>query len=284
MKDWTTIIKPQRSLWSVDLKEIYNYRDLLRMFVRRDIVTIYKQTVLGPLWFFVQPIMTSLVYIFVFGNMAGLSSDGLPKMVFYLSGIVLWNYFAECFNQTSDTFMQNASIFGKVYFPRIIIPLSKVVSGILKFLIQFVLFLCVFLFYFLDGAKLQPNWTVVLIPLWILLMSGIGLGMGLFFSAMTRKYRDLKFLIQFGVQLMMFVTPIIYPMSSIGFSPGELKFRQIMDWNPFTHIIEGFRYSFTGAGQFSVNGIIYSCIFTVAVLVLGVLIFNKAERNFVDTI
>jgi lipopolysaccharide transport system permease protein len=279
-QNWTTVIEPKKSLLDLNLKELWAYKDLLGMFIKRDIVTVYKQTILGPIWFLVQPIMTMLVYIFIFGNVAGLSTDGLPKALFYLSGIVIWNYFSECFNQTSDTFTQNAQIFGKVYFPRLIIPLSKVISGLIKFLIQFILFLIVFAYYsFQSDQNIDPNRYISLLPLLIVLMAGIGLGAGLIFSSLTTKYRDLKFLIVFGVQLVMYATPIIYPLSSVG---G--KMRALMFWNPFAHIIETFKYGFLGEGVMSWQGLAYSTGFMLVVLFLGVLIFNKTERKFMDTV
>ena len=277
--DWTFEIKPKSSLFDVNLKELWQYRDLLFMFVKRDIVTVYKQTVLGPIWFFVQPIMTMFVYIFVFGNIAGLSTDGLPKALFYLSGIIMWNYFAEAFNSTSDTFTLNANIFGKVYFPRLIVPMSKIVSGLIKFIIQYGLFLAVYTYYLISGSDVHPNWWILLTPYLIVLMAGLGLGFGLIFTSLTTKYRDLKFLIQFGVQLVMYATPIIYPLSSV-----EGKLRTLMNYNPFAHIIETFKYAYLGTGEFSLKGIAYASVVMIVVLVSGVLIFNKTEKSFMDTV
>jgi lipopolysaccharide transport system permease protein len=284
IEHWSTVIKPKTSIWDVNFKEIWDYRDLLLLFVKRDIVTVYKQTILGPVWFFVQPLMTMLVYIFVFGNIAKISTDGLPQAAFYLAGIIIWNYFAECFNQTSDTFTQNSNIFGKVYFPRIIVPLSKVISALIKFLIQLMLFVIVLIYYLVSDEKVNPSFWVLLMPVLILMMAGIGLGSGLIFSSLTTKYRDLKFLIAFGVQLMMYATPVIYPMSSIGYSNGELLLRKLLFWNPFTHIIEAFKYMYLGRGEFSGIGLVYSAIFMLMVLMIGVLVFNKTEKKFMDTV
>ena len=279
MKNWTIYIKPKRSLFQINIKEIWEFRDLIFMFIKRDIVTLYKQTILGPIWFFIQPILTMLVYIFVFANIAKLSTDGLPESLFYLSGIIMWNYFAECFNQTSDTFSQNSQIFGKVYFPRLILPISKIISGFIKFLIQSLLFYVVFFFYLVTTDFLNPSWWILLSPLLVILMAGFGLGFGLIFSSLTTKYRDLKFLIQFGVQLLMFATTIIYPLSSV-----KGKLLTIMNYNPFTHVFESFKFAFLGKGVNNIEGLTYSIIFMLFVLFLGVLIFNKTEKNFMDTV
>jgi lipopolysaccharide transport system permease protein len=276
---WDLIIKPQQKLLNFNLKEIWQYRDLLTLFVKRDVVTVYKQTVLGPVWFFIQPIMTMLVYVVVFGNVAGISTDEIPKPLFYLSGIIIWNYFSECFMQTSNTFSTNQDMFGKVYFPRLIMPLSKVVSGLIKFIIQFFLFLMVYVYFIINGTVLSPSWSLLLVPFFMLLMAGLGLGFGLIFTSMTTKYRDLQFLIQFGVQLLMYATPIIYPMSLI-----EGKLKTVISLNPLAHIVEAFKYSFLGRGELSLYGLGYATVFTIVVLIAGVLIFNKTERNFVDTV
>lgn len=279
-EEWDLIIKPQQKLLNLNLKEIWQYRDLLTMFVKRDVVTVYKQTVLGPIWFFVQPIMTMLVYIVVFGNIAEISTDDIPKPLFYLSGIIIWNYFSECFMQTSDTFSQNQDMFGKVYFPRLIMPLSKVVSGLIKFLIQFSLFLLIYLYFFIvEDLSVSISWTILLVPYLIVLMACLGLGFGLIFTSMTTKYRDLRFLVQFGVQLLMYATPIIYPMNLI---EGRLK--TIISLNPLAHVVEAFKYGFLGRGELSAYGLVYATIFAIVTLVLGILIFNKTEKSFVDTI
>lgn len=278
-EEWDLIIQPKRHLLDVNLKELWDYRDLLMMFVKRDIVTLYKQTILGPIWFFVQPIMTMLVYVVVFGNIAKIGTDGIPAPLFYLSGIILWNYFAESFNKTSSTFKVNANIFGKVYFPRLIVPLSLVVSGLLKFLIQFGLFLVVYLYFFQTRNDIQPNAWLLSIPYLLLLMAGLGLGFGIIFSSLTTKYRDLTFLITFGVQLAMYATPIIYPMSGL-----SDRMRSVIWWNPVAQIVETFKYAFLGAGEVSVAGLAYTTAFTLIVLTIGILIFNRTEQTFMDTV
>lgn len=279
LEDWNIIIQPKRHLFSINLKQLFVYRDLLRMFVKRDIVVVYKQTVLGPIWFIVQPILTMVMFVFIFGNVANIPTDGVPKPLFYLAGIVMWGYFAECFNQTSDTFSQNANIFGKVFFPRLIIPLSKVTSAIIKFLIQFCLFLALYIFFFFKGENIKPQIYILLLPFLLLLMAGIGLGFGLVFSSLTTKYKDLKFLIQFAVQLLMYATPIIY---SLNYLPE--KYRFWIELNPITHVIEAFKFSFLGAGTLSLSGLLYSTFFAVVILFCGILIFNKTEKNFMDTV
>ncbi len=281
---WDLIIKPNRSLLEVDLKELWRYRDLLMMFVKRDIVTVYKQTILGPLWFVVQPLLTMLMFMVVFGNIAKISVGTVPPSLFYLAGIIIWTYFSDCFVQTADTFTQNAEIFGKVYFPRLIMPMSKVVSGLIKFFIQLGLFFIVYLYFTFGtvaGDVIVFHWEFTwLLPCLVVLMAVLGLGFGLIFSALTTKYRDLKFLLQFGVQLLMYATPVIYPVKSI--EGGTLG--QIMFYNPLSHIVEAFKKIFLGEGALTIDGMLYSTIFAITTLVLGVLIFNKTERSFVDTV
>lgn len=283
-EDWDLVIKPHAGLFELNLKELWRYRDLLLMFVRRDIVTVYKQTILGPIWYVVQPLMTMLMYIVVFGNIANISTGEVPQALFYLSGIIIWTYFSDCFIQTADTFTINASVFGKVYFPRLIMPMSKVISGLIKFFIQFVLFFIVYTYYLFGttaGETIVFEWQFVwLLPCLIVLMALLGLGMGLIFSAMTTKYRDLKFLLQFGVQLLMYATPVIYPIKNI--EGGTLG--QILFYNPLVHIVEGFKRIFLGEGVLTASGLLYSTAFTLVVLVMGILIFNRTERNFVDTV
>lgn len=249
------------------------------MFVRRDVVTIYKQTILGPIWFLVQPIMTTLIYMLVFGRIAQISTDGTPQILFYLAGITIWNYFSETFNQTSKTFKENENIFGKVYFPRLIMPLSKVVGGLIKFGIQFALFICVFVYLWMRGAEVNPNETLLLLPLLLILMAGYGLGAGIIFTSLTAKYRDLNFLLTFIVQLMMYASAVVFPVSTV---PEQYKTLILL--NPFVHIIETFKYMFLGAGHFTWEGIGYSTGLMVLVLLIGVLIFNKTEKTFVDTV
>ncbi len=281
MTNYDIIIRPKRHAFDINFKEIWQYRDLLYMFVKRDVITVYKQTVLGPIWFIVQPILTTVIYIVVFGNIAKISTDGQPMALFYLAGIVIWNYFAESFNQTSDTFAQNAGIFGKVYFPRLIMPLSKVVSGLIKFFIQMAFFMVVYAYYLINGeASVNPNWTLALLPVYILIMALMGMGAGILFTSMTTKYRDLKFLITFGVQLLMYATPVIYPMSTI----PEGMMRKFIMANPLSPIVENFKYAFLGSGEFSWYTLGYSAAFTAILLIVGIVVFHKTERNFIDTV
>lgn len=277
--EWTEEIKPKSSLLSVDLTELWRYRDLLLMFVRRDVVSVYKQTILGPIWFFVQPIFTTIVFVVVFGNIAAISTDGLPMPLFYMSGIVLWNYFAECFNKTATTFRDNAGIFGKVYFPRLVMPLSVVISSMLKLLIQLGLLACFWLWYQWKGPFFTTNVAIMLLPVLIVLMALLGLGSGLIITSLTTKYRDLTFLIAFGVQLLMYATPVIYPISSV-----PEKYRVWVQYNPLTAIIEAFRYGLLGKGSFTPSDLLYSTIVIIGILVLGIVVFNRVERNFMDTV
>jgi lipopolysaccharide transport system permease protein len=280
-EQWTTVIKPKTSLLDVDFKEIWAYRDLLFLFVKRDIITIYKQTILGPLWFFVQPIMTTIMYMVVFGGIAGISTDGLPQPLFYLSGICMWQYFADCLNKTSNTFVNNAGIFGKVYFPRLIVPLSAVFSNLVRFGIQFSLFFLVYLFYiFFTDVQVLPNIYVLLFPFLILLMAGLSLGFGILFSSMTTKYRALTFLLSFFVQLWMYATPIIYPLSTI----TNPKLQLIMSLNPLTSIIETFKFGMLGVGTFSWWSLGYSTLFMIVLMGVGIIVFNKVQRSFMDTV
>ncbi len=281
MKNYDLIIRPKRHAFDINFKEIWAYRDLLKMFVKRDIITVYKQTILGPIWFIVQPIMTTLMYMVVFGNIAKISTDGTPKILFYLAGITIWGYFSESFNTTAKTFTENANIFGKVYFPRLIMPFAKVTSGLIKFGIQFTLFMGVYLYYlFTQDGAVNPNWTIALLPVYILLMAMFGLGTGILFTSWTTKYRDLTFLLAFGVQLLMYASPVIYPVSTI--EPGLMK--DVLMLNPFTPILEGFKYAFLGAGYFSWGSLAYSAGVATTILFLGIIIFHKTERNFIDTV
>lgn len=276
---WDLVIKGETSLFDVKFRDLWQYRDLLLMFVKRDFISFYKQTILGPLWFFIQPVLTTIVFSIIFGNIAGISTDGLPKFLFYLSGITAWNYFADCLTKTSTVFRDNASIFGKVYFPRLIMPLSIVVSNLVKFGVQLSLFLVMMIYYSIKGADFHITNAIFIFPVLLVLMALLGLGLGLIISAVTTKYRDLTFLVSFGVQLLMYATTVIYPLSA---APPEYK--KYIELNPMTGIIEAFRYGFLGKGEFSVWSIGYSAIFTIVVLFLGILIFNKTEKNFVDTI
>ncbi len=282
MEDYDLIIRSKRHAFDINFKEIWNYRDLLRMFVKRDIITVYKQTILGPIWFIVQPILTTLIYMVVFGGIAKISTDGVPQTLFYLAGITIWNYFAESFNTTAKTFTENANIFGKVYFPRLIMPFAKVTSGLIKFGIQFILFMGVYLYYIISGnTTINPNWNIALLPVYLLLMAAYGLGAGIIFTSMTTKYRDLTFLLSFGVQLLMYASPVIYPISSM--NPNGTLYKIIL-FNPFTPILEGFKYAFLGAGHFSWFNLLYSVIVAIVLLVMGIVTFHKTEKNFIDTV
>jgi len=272
-------IKPRDKLLDLRLREIWQYRDLLMLFVRRDFVAYYKQTILGPAWFFIQPLLTTIVFTIIFGNIAKLSTDGLPPMLFYLAGVTAWHYFSQCLVKTSDTFTANANIFGKVYFPRSVVPLSITVSNLISFGIQFLLFLGFLFYYMIIGADVTPNWHILTFPLLIITMGVMGLSFGLWLSAMTTKYRDFKFLVGFGVQLLMYATPVIYPISQI-----PEKYQWVMIANPMTSIIETFRFSFLGAGNMSWTGLTYSVVFTLILFLSGLLIFNRTEKNFMDTV
>ena len=278
--DYTTIIKPQNKLFEIDFKEIWRYRDLLVMFIKRDIVTQYKQTILGPTWYFIQPALTTIMYMVVFGGIAGISTDGLPQPLFYLAGIVLWQYFSECLNKTSATFTQNQHIFGKVYFPRLISPLSNVLSNLVRMSIQFLLFLIVYVYYVAVGVDVMPNAYALLLPLLIVMLAGLSLGFGIIISSMTTKYRDLTILFTFIVQLWMYATPVIYPLSTI----TNEKIRMLMGINPLTSIFEAFKYGMLGVGQFSWGGLGYSFGFMVVLLLVGIVVFNKVQRSFMDTV
>ncbi len=278
--DYTTIIKPKGKLFEIDFKEIWRYRDLLVMFIKRDIVTQYKQTILGPTWYFIQPALTTIMYMVVFGGIAGISTDGLPQPLFYLAGIVLWQYFSECLNKTSATFTQNQHIFGKVYFPRLISPLSNVLSNLVRMSIQFLLFLIVYVYYVAVGVDVMPNAYALLLPILIVMLAGLSLGFGIIISSMTTKYRDLTILFTFIVQLWMYATPVIYPLSTI----TNEKIRMLMGINPLTSIFEAFKYGMLGVGQFSWGGLGYSFGFMVVLLLVGVVVFNKVQRSFMDTV
>lgn len=278
-QDWDLVIKGHTSLFDVKFKDLWHYRDLLFLFVKRDFVSFYKQTVLGPLWFFIQPIFTTIVFSFVFGNLAGISTDGLPKYLFYLTGITAWNYFADCLTKTSTVFRDNANIFGKVYFPRLIMPLSIVVSNLVRFGVQLLLLIVMMIYFGITGADFHVTSAIFFFPVLVLLMAFLGLGFGLIITAVTTKYKDLTFLITFGVQLLMYGTTVIYPLSA-----APEKYKKIIELNPMTGIIEAFRYAFLGKGEFTLWSIGYSAIVTLVVLFFGIIIFNKTEKNFVDTI
>lgn len=279
---WDILIKPERSLFRLDLDEVWRYKDLLVMYIKRDIVTFYKQTVLGPLWFIIQPLFTTLMFMFVFGGIAGISTDGLPQPLFYMAGLLCWNYFSECLNRCSDTFNANQNIFGKVYFPRLVVPLSIVVSSLIKMGIQFGLFILIYLYYIAQNYALQINLYVFLTPLLVLMLAGLGFGFGLLISSLTTKYRDLRFLITFGVQLWMYATPVIYPLSVM--QRNHEHYMWLIELNPLTSIIETFKFAFLGEGIFSWGSLGYSFVFTVIIMLWGTVIFNKVQRSFMDVI
>ena len=279
-EEWTEVIRPRRSLLDLRLHEVWAYRDLLVMFVRRDFVAGYKQTILGPLWFFIQPVFTTLMFTLVFGNIAGISTDGQPKGLFYLAGLTIWNYFSECFTRTAGIFTANAGIFGKVYFPRLITPLSIVVSGLMKFGVQLLLFFAYMGVYLYAGdPAVRPNSAMLLFPLLVLIMAGFALGAGMIVSALTTKYRDLTMLITFGVTLLMYATPVIYPVSAV--PPAYQVYVQL---NPLSPVVETFRYAFLGSGALDWQGLGYSFGTMVILLISGVIIFNKVEQTFMDTV
>ena len=277
---WSLIIKPHTRWWDLHLEDVWRYRDLLWLFVRRDFVSGYKQTILGPLWFFIQPLLTTIMFTIIFTGVAKISTDGLPPMLFYLAGTTPWNYFAACLTSTSNTFVINAGLFGKVYFPRLVVPLSIVISNLIQFLVQFLLFLGFFGWYAIQGTDLQPNVFLILVltPVLLILMGLLGLGVGITISSMTTKYRDLARLVTFGVQLLMYATPVIYPMSAI-----PEKYRWMIQCNPMSAIIESFRSIYLG-GPVPWLGLGLSTIITVVILALGVVLFNKVEKTFMDTV
>jgi lipopolysaccharide transport system permease protein len=276
---WTEIIEPRTKLLDLRLDEVWRYRDLVMMFVRRDFVANYKQTILGPIWFILQPLLTTLTYILIFGRVAGLSTDGLPMLAFYLAGVTIWNYFSETLNKTATVFRDNAQMFGKVYFPRLTMPFSIIISNMVRFLIQFALFLIIWTYYLTQENAIAPNIYIALTPLLVLMMGILALGFGMMISALTTKYRDLIFLLTFGIQLLMFATPVIYPLSTI-----PEKYKWIILANPMSSIVETFRYAFLGSGTFSWGHLAYSFGVTVFILLLGTIVFNKVEKSFTDTV
>jgi lipopolysaccharide transport system permease protein len=278
--EWSEIIEPKRSLLDLKLKEIWRYKDLVMMFVRRDFVSQYKQTILGPIWLFIQPIFTTFIFLFVFNRIAKISTDGINPTLFYLSGITIWTYFADCLNKTSTTFISNANIFGKVYFPRLVTPISIIISNLLKLGIQMLLLTIVFVIFFILGyQKFTINITILLVPVYIIIMAILGFGLGIIFSSLTTKYRDLSYLLVFGIQLFMYATPVIYPLNST-----SEKLRNYLLFNPITSIVENFRYSLFSQGEFLIGGMIYSLAISLVVLIIGVILFNQVEKSFMDTV
>ena len=277
---WDLILEPKAAFFDVQLKEVWKYRDLLWLFVKRDFSAQYKQTILGPLWHFIQPIFTTLVFLLVFGKIANISTDGIEPVLFYMSGITIWNYFSACLTATSNTFVANAGIFGKVYFPRLVIPLSTVLSNIVKFGIQFSLLLAAMIWFGIKHSHFYFSASWLLIPLLVLMMAGLGLGLGIIISSLTTKYRDFTVLISFAVQLLMYATPIAYPLSFL----KNKSFAAWIAWNPLTPIVEAFRYALFGTGTVDTLGLLYSGGIIAILLFLGLLVFSKVERTFMDTV
>ena len=278
--DWTLIIRASERWWDVPFAELWRYRDLVYLLVYRDFVSLYKQTVLGPIWFFIQPLFTTIVFTVIFSGVAKIPTDGMPPILFYLAGVVPWNYFSACLTKTSTTFVSNAAVFGKVYFPRLVVPISVVISNMIQFGIQFLLFAAVLGWYLVFTPEIQPNWGMALfvLPATLLIMAGLGLGAGILVSALTTKYRDFSFLLTFGIQLLMYATPVIYPVSQV-----PLRWRWVLDSNPMSAPIEAFRAVFLG-GAIPWQGLVISLAVTFTILLVGVFAFNKVEKTFMDTV
>jgi lipopolysaccharide transport system permease protein len=277
---WDLIIKPKTDFFEINIREVWRYRDLMWMFIRRDFAAQYKQTVLGPLWHFIQPLFTTLIFVVVFSRIAALSTDGLPPLIFYLCGITIWNYFSSCLIATSNTFVANAYIFGKVYFPRLVMPLSVVLSNMVKFGIQFLLLIAVMIWYAVSGTEIKIGNSYFFIPVILLMMAGMGLGLGIIISSLTTKYRDFAVLVTFGVQLLMYATPVVFPMSAV--KSLDLKFW--LSINPLTPLVEAFRYAILGVGSFEAIQLIYSGISILVLLIFGLFLFGKVEKTFMDTV
>ena len=276
---WDYVITPKRRWFDIDLRAIWRYRDLCFMYVKRNFITQYKQTILGPLWFFIQPIMTIIIYMFIFGGLAGLSTEGVPQPLFYMGGILLWNYFIDCFNASSNIFVSNANVFGKVWFPRLIVPLSGVISGLLKLGVQLMLFVVIYIWCLYDGAALSINWIAALFPVFVVMIALHSMSWGLIVSSLTYKYRDLQILIGFIMQLLLYLTPVVYPLETI---PAEYRF--IVRLNPLSSIFETFKYGCFSTGIADWWGLLYSFIFLVVVLTFSILLFNNRERTFMDSV
>jgi len=280
--DWLFEITPKNKFFSLNFKEIWQYRDLLMLFVKRDVITVYKQTVLGPLWYLIQPLFTSVTFTIIFNNVAGITTGLIPPFLFNLAGITVWNYFTACLTGTSDTFKANAAVFGKVYFPRIITPLSVVISNLIKFGIQFLIFILFYIFYYFNGTPLTLNISIIFLPLLIIIMGILGLGLGMLISSLVTKYRDFTNLIGFGIQLLMYLSAVMYPMQLV--KEKLPKFGWLVEYNPLAYIIESTRYMLLNIGSVSIQGLTYTVFFTVAVFFIGILIFNKTEKSFIDTV
>lgn len=279
---WLFEIKPKNNFFSINLKEVWQYRDLLFLFVKRDVVTAYKQTILGPLWYLIQPLFTAITFTIIFNTVAGIQTGAVPSFLFNLAGITIWNYFTSCLNETSDTFKKNASIFGKVYFPRVIMPLSIVISNLLKFGIQFFIFIAFYIYFLFKGVDLSLNFTILLFPLMVVLMGVLGLGLGMIISSLVTKYRDFTYLVGFGVQLLMYLSAVVYPMSLIDKKMPEYAW--IVAYNPLAYIVESTRFILLGVGSISVLGLVYTSVIAILLLFFGLLVFNKTEKSFIDTV
>lgn len=279
-EDWTLVIKPSSGLFDLQLKEVWRYRDLLFLFVKRDFVAAYKQTILGPLWHFIQPLFTTIVFLVVYSKIANIPTDGIHPILFYMSGIAVWNYFASCLTATSNTFSANANIFGKVYFPRLVLPLSIVLSNVVKFGIQFLLLLVVMVYYLTKGEHIHFGLSWLWIPMLVLLLAILGLGLGIIISSLTTKYRDFKVLIGFAIQLLMYATPVVYPLSFL----INKSYGWLITWNPLTPIVEAFRYALFEKGTFSPYSLLYSLGFILITFIIGLITFNKVEKSFMDTV
>ena len=281
-EEWLFEIAPKDKFFSLHLKEVWRYRDLLMLFVKRDVVTVYKQTILGPLWYLIQPLFTSIIFTIIFNNVAGIETGTTPAFLFNLGGVMVWNYFTSCLNDTSDTFKKNASIFGKVYFPRLIVPLSIVISNLVKFGIQFLIFIVFYVFYLTQGMKMQLTTLTLFFPILVAIMGILGLGLGMIISSLVTKYRDLSFLVGFGVQLLMYVSAVMYPMSLL--KEKLPTFGWLIEYNPLAYVIETARYMLLHEGSISVSGLLYTVVVTIVVFFVGLLIFNKTEKSFIDTV
>jgi lipopolysaccharide transport system permease protein len=276
---WTKIIRPKRSIFDLRLREVWRARELIMLFVWRDFVSVYKQTILGPLWFFIQPVLTTIVFTVIFGSVARLPTDGLPPFLFYMAGNTIWSYFSACLVATSNTFNANAGIFGKVYFPRLSIPISVIISNLISFGIRFGMFLLFWIYFMLSGTEIHIRWWILILPLLLLIMALLGLGFGVIISSLTTKYRDLQQLVGFGVQLLMYATPVIYPLSTI-----QGGWRWVILANPMTPIVEVFRLAFLGVSAINPLSLLYSAGFAIVVFSIGVVIFNHVENTFMDTV
>ncbi|MEO2070464.1 MAG: ABC transporter permease [Zunongwangia sp.] len=280
--NWLYEISPKRKLIDLNFQEIWRYRDLLILFVKRDITTVYKQTILGPLWFFIQPLFTSVIYTLVFNNIASVSTGNVPNFLFNLTGVTAWNYFNQCFTSTSNTFNQNAGLFGKVYFPRVIVPLSKVIAGLVKFGIQILILIVFYIYYIYQGSTVSPNFNIILFPVYVMLMALMGLGFGMIISAMTTKYRDFTVLIGFATSLLVYISAVPYPLSQVKEKMPDIAW--VVQLNPLTQIIEGFRFMILDEGIFNLGSFLYTIGISITLFIIGLITFNRTEKNFIDTV